>query len=477
MRAKSPSQPKALPFLFLTELWERFGFYIVQGLLVLYITEYFGFTDSESYTILGVFTAFAYISPLAGGYLANRFLGYRTSIVWGGLFLILGYTLLALPYPHVLFYPGLATIIIGNGLFKPNISSLLGLQYEVDDPRRDSGFTIFYVGINIGASLAGLSSGYIKNYFGWRMSFALAALGLAIGLATFLYGLRYIKGDESSNRPKFLAKYQFLLYCFLAIIGMNFLLEVRILSDWLLPCVGILLLIFLVVITWQQNADYRKKMFVLNILILSSIIFWTLFLQIFYSANLFVDRLVDKHLFGIPLTTTVFYASEGIFIILLGPFFAWSWDVLGHHNKNPTPITKFCLGILFAGLGFLLLGISTQFLNQNELINPIWVFASYLLITIGELFLSPIGLSAVTMLAPPHLIGMMMGIWFVASGFGGIFAGTIAKIASIPSNAVTPYAKLAIYHKAFFDYAYLAFFFAIILFFIRLGVNRFLKEN
>ena len=157
-------QPKALPFLFLTEMWERFGFYVVQGLLVLFMTQHFGYSDSDSYTILGVFTALAYISPIFGGMLADKFLGFKTAIVWGGLFLILGYVFLALPFGKTFFYPGLATIIIGNGMFKPNISSLLGTQYTTDDPRRDSGFTIFYIGINIGAFLAGISSGYIKEY-------------------------------------------------------------------------------------------------------------------------------------------------------------------------------------------------------------------------------------------------------------------------------------------------------------------------
>src|SRR3990167_454908 len=177
MGATKSRHPIALPFLFLTEMWERFGFYVVQGLLILYMTQYFGFTDNEGYTILGVFSALVYISPFIGGFLADKILGFKTAIVWGGLFLIVGYALLSLPYPKLLFYPALATIIIGNGLFKPNISSLLGTQYASNDPRRDSGFTIFYIGINIGAFLAGISSGYIKNFFGWRTSFGLAAFG------------------------------------------------------------------------------------------------------------------------------------------------------------------------------------------------------------------------------------------------------------------------------------------------------------
>ncbi len=465
-------QPKALPYLFLTEMWERFGFYVVQGLLVLYMTSYFGLSDSESYTILGVFTALAYISPLVGGWLASRLLGFKTSILWGGLLLVLGYALLALPYPHALFYPALATIIVGNGLFKPNISSLLGMQYNTDDPRRESGFTLFYIGINIGAFLAGVSSGYIKDFFGWRMSFGLASLGLVIGLATFAYGLKYIKnlGEPAKTRRGFTLK---LLVCFLlAIIALNFLLKLTMLASWLLPAVGALLLICLTVLTLQQNTEYRQKMFVLNLLIISSIVFWMLFLQLFYSANLFIYRLVDKNFFGLHLSTTVFYASESIFIILLGPIFAWSWEALSTQNKNPSPISKFALGIFFAGLGFLILGISIFFPDAAGKIPAFWIFLAYLMITIGELLLSPIGLSAVTMLAPANLVGLMMGVWFVATGFGGIFAGWIAKLSSVPDTVQTSAEKLAIYQQAFFDYAYMAFFMAIVLFFVQLGFRK-----
>lgn len=470
MEANQPQYPKALPFLFLTEMWERFGFYIVQGLLVLYMTGYFGFSDNESYSILGVFTALAYISPLVGGFVASRLLGYKNSVIWGGLFLIAGYALLALPYAKVLLYPALAVIIVGNGLFKPNISSLLGLQYTIDDPRRDAGFTIFYIGINIGVLLSGFS-GYIKEYFGWRMSFALAAIGLTIGLCTFLLGLKHIKAQQSLPVIPGL-KSKILSSAILAIIGLSFLMKINSLANWLLPIVGFILLIYLFFLTLQQEIGARKKMIVLNTLILSSIIFWMLFLQLFYSANLFVDRLVDKDFLGLHLTTTIFYASESIFIIILGPIFALLWQKLAHREQNPSPILKFAAGVLFAGLGFLILGIGSMYPNAQNLVNPMWVFCAYFAITIGELFLSPIGLSAVTLLSPPKLMGLMMGVWFVATGFGGIFAGWLAKLSSIPDSVQTVAGKLAIYQAAFLDYAYLAFVIAIALYFVHIAMRR-----
>lgn len=465
-------QPPALPVMFLTELWERFGFYIVQGLLVLYMTQYYGFSDNKSYSILGAFTALAYITPMIGGFLADRYLGFVTTTVWGGFILMIGYALLAIPTHGVFFYPGLATIVIGTGLFKPSISSLLGSQYDKNDPRRDAGFTLFYIGINSGAFLAGLSSGYIKNAFGWHTSFLLASIGLIIGLATFMYGLRYASNINTHPEVPRPFKLQLLLYCLLGIIGINFLLQVDVLADYVLPGFGIILVLFLAILTMQQDEHHRKSMALLNILIVSSIVYWMLYFQMFFSANLFIDRLVNKNFLGLHLTTTVFYASESIFIITLGPFFAWLWHALARRNNNPSPITKFILGIFFAGLAFLVLCISTQFPDDQGLIYPGWIFFAYLLLTIGELLLSPIGLSAVTILAPANLVGFMMGVWFVAIGFGGIFAGTAAKLSSVPGSVTITMQKLAIYQQAFLDYACIAFFFAIVLFFSRFLVQK-----
>lgn len=470
------SHPKALPFLFLTEMWERFGFYVTQGLLVLYMTQYYGFSDSDSYTISGIFAGLVYISPFIGGMLADKLLGFRTAIIWGGLFLVLGYALMSCSALNkLLVYPALATIIIGNGLLKPNISSLLGSQYTSDNPRRDSGFTIFYIGINIGAALSGLS-GYVKNAYGWQTAFAMASLGMIIGLIAFFSGLKYLSDTQNIKSAAKKMKYLVLAGCVLAIAAVSFVLKITVLANWLLPSAGILLLIFLIVLTLKQDAESRKRLIVLNTLIISSIVFWTLFLQLFNSANLYVDRLVDKEIVGLHLTTTIFYASESIFILLLGPLFAILWEFLGTHNKNPSPVSKFVFGIIFAGLGFLVLALSTNFPNAQQMINPLWVFSAYLLITIGELLLSPIGLSAVTMLAPTHLVGMMMGIWFVATGFGGLFAGMIAKLSSVPQGTQTVAEKLAIYQHAFLQYACLAFVMAAVLYIVRLWLKRMSKR-
>lgn len=476
------SQPKALSFLFLTELWERFGFYVVQGMLVLYMTKAFGFSDEKSFTILGMFTALAYIAPMIGGFLADTFLGFKNAILWGGIFLIVGYALLAIPGWDEGFYISLATIIIGTGLFKPNISSLLGALYGPYDSGRDAGFTIFYIGINMGILLAGISSGAIKDYFGWHASFALASVGLVIGLITFVIGLKWGEMKVKSLQPLktyqslFLRKPALFLYCILAIGLVSLLLQSSVLGDWLLPVFGIILIFFVFILATKQEPLFRKRLFMLNILIISSIVFWMIYWQMFFSVNLFVDRLIDRTVFGFTIPTTAFYTLEALFIIMLGAPMAISWQRLSESNRNPSPLIKFTMAIALVGLAFLVLTMGTFFQGSSQLVSPLWIVVAYFLITIGEMLLSPIGLSAVTMLSPPHLTGMMMGVWFVALGFGGQFAGLLAKLSSVDS-AQSIAVQLPVYRQAFLYYALLAFIVAGVLFVTQFFLKKIFGEK
>ncbi len=483
MQSRNMRHPKALPYLFLTEMWERYGFYVVQGLLVLYMTKVYGFSDTKSYTILGSFSALVYIAPMIGGIIADHILGFKQAVLWGAIILILGYAFLTFSGP-VSFYYALAIIVIGNGLFKPNISSLLGTLYTHNDGLRDAGFTIFYVGINIGALLAGLTSGFIKDYVGWRASFALASGGLMIGLLIFIYGIRSGKIDyhpavRELKQKWFLTEPFLLFYGILAIPLLANFLSSEWAGKWLLPLVGVFLLFFVFALACKQMPRERNRLITLNILIIASIVFWMIWMQIFFSANLFIDRLVNKDFFGFHIPTTVFYALESVFIILLGPIFAWSWKGTGEKYSPASHFIKFVFALFFLGLGFVVLAMSTYFPNNYHLVNPSWIVLSYLLITIGELLLSPIGLSAVTLLSPRHLTGMMMGIWFVALGFGGAFAGWLASFSSISMKSKDMVAQLAVYREAFMEYAYLAFVVALILFIIQLLVkNKLVKyEN
>ncbi|MDX1901651.1 MAG: peptide MFS transporter [Gammaproteobacteria bacterium] len=474
--------PAALPYLFLTEMWERYGFYVVQGLLVLYMTHARGLSDDESYTVTGMFTALAYISPILGGMIADRLLGFKTSITWGGLFLSAGYALLALPWPQT-FYPALATIIVGNGLFKPNISTLLGKLYTSDEGSRDAGFTIFYVGINLGALLASLSSGPIKDHFGWQAGFGLASAGLLTGLAIFFIGLHKTQFHATSDisariRYAFLQNKLFLLIsCFVVIFLISKALNNHLLGTWLLPVVGLLLLAGNFILAFKQETIMQhNRLLVLNVMIIAAIVYWMLFLQLFFAANLFIDRVVDKQVAGFNISTTWFYGLESVFVVLLGPIFAWSWQSLDQTNVSRSPIPKAILGVLFAGLGFGVLALSTLFLNHSGQVNPAWIVLSYLLITIGELFISPIGLSAVTQLAPRHLTGLMMGIWFAALGLGGQFAGMLAKLASVPENISSVALQLPYYRYAFCWFMFAGVAAALALFILQKITRRALSE-
>lgn len=452
MRSSS-SHPRILPFLFLTEMWERFGFYIAQGLLVLYMTQQFGLSDDLTYSISGIFSALVYISPFIGGVLADRFLGFKTCILWGGAFLIVGYAILAISTTLLIFNFGLATIVIGNGLFKPNISSLLGTQYPRDSLKRDSGFTIFHVGINLGVALAGLS-GYIKEYFGWHVTYALASVGMMIGVGVFLIGTGYIDVPTFPSRViSFTQKFQILFACIAAVFGINFLFHMHALTNTALPIAGLVMLIMLGMVVLRQKRQDQKPLLLLNVLVLSSIVFWMLFFQIFNSSNLYVSRLVEQQIFGIKLTPSLFWASESVYIFTLGPLFAWLWAILADRGSNPSPVLKFIIGILSTSLSFCILAISTRYPQASGLVHPSWVFVAYLFLTIGELLIYPIGLSSVISLAPEKLIGMMMGVLFVALGFGGYFGGLIAQIASVPVTVLGTAEKLAIYQHAFYIYA------------------------
>lgn len=459
-------QPKALTFLFLTEMWERFGFYIVQGLLVLYLTNYFKLSDDESFKTLGMFSALAYISPIIGGFLANRLFGYQVAITWGGLFLVLGYCLLALPEARTFFYPALATIVVGNGLFKPNISSLLGAQYQLVDSRRESGFTIFYIGINLGALLAGLLSGYIKDYFGFDTSFAVASVGLILGVIIFLSGRFYYQKSTSIQNASWIRQIVLFFGCLIAIWLLSALFSLKSLANLLLPLSGFFILGLLMLLTYREEGEARRKLMTLSILIVSSVVFWMLFFQMFYAANLFVERLVDKEVFGIHLSSTIFWGSESIFIILLGPIFAILWKKLATEQRNPSVLIKFSMALFFTSIGFFILYLSGYFPNENGMVAPQWIFLAYFFITVGELMLSPIGLSAVTQLSPTKWVGLFMGIWFVATGFGGLFAGYIAQFAAIPATIQPTASKIMIYQHAFLYYAYLAIFVAVCLYFV-----------
>lgn len=450
-------QPRALKPLFLTEMWERFGFYVTQSLLVLYLTQSLNFSDSNAFVLLGEFTALVYIAPLVGGFFADRILGPRYAILLGAVLLGLGYLLLGI-YGHHLLFLSLSIVVTGNGLLKPNISSFLGEFYYPDDPRRDAGFTLFYIGINIGALLAVGSAGFIQEKLGWEAAFIAAGLGMVLALGTFWLGFRTYENRgmpvlRSEITPHSLAwmSYKPVMFLLLLIfIGIVYLLiSSSGIASILQSILGAAILITLIVMACRYEKVQRHKFLALIILILASVVFWGIFFQMFGAVTLFTERNVNRHIFNwFVLPAPAFIALESIFIIILGPFLAALWQRLHEKHRDLTAGMKFTLAMFSVAVAMAILMFAIH-LHPDSSMAAGWIIIFYVFITLGEMLLSPIGLSMVTELSPPHLSGLMMGVWFMALGFGGQLSGYLAKQASIPKKMLGLSLSNKIYFHAF----------------------------
>jgi POT family proton-dependent oligopeptide transporter len=526
--------PKGLYVCFTTELWERFSFYGMKYLLLLYLTKYHLFTDEMGLDVLGAYAGLVYALPLIGGMLADRFLGMRKSVLFGGIMLSLGHILMAveghaakfyaagttladnlmLKSGEVIaagtvlaeditmrdtaalkvFYLALALIVMGVGYLKPNISTIVGKLYSAEDPRRDSGFTIFYMGINIGSFTATLLCGWLGETFGWKYGFGAAGIGMIVGLFTFMYGQKYLHGHAEPAEPEKLKK-SFLgpinvewsiyllsiptlyilwllvqrepvvlltqnVFLIVAIVGLILygIAAVAILSGilavfanlhppaWMadfsaayaeqVMYLSIILIVGFVIYGFVTHySDEFGRTVVLMILILSTIVFWALFEQSAGSMTLFADRVVDRSLGNTTITAAQFGSLNAGFIMLLAIPFAALWTWLAKRNLEPNTPVKFGLGILQAGLGFGALVFGAQFPNEAGQVAMIWLVLAYLLHTTGELCLSPVGLSAVTKLSIGNVVGVSMGTWFLATALSETVATRLGKLAAIDTTA------------------------------------------
>ena len=474
--------PRGLLVCFTTELWERFSFYGMKYLLLLYLTKYHLFTDSNGLEVLGSYAALVYAMPVIGGLLADRYLGMRKAVVFGGCLLVLGHLGMAFEGEQArseggrilrddgalqVFYLSMALIVIGVGFLKPNISTIVGRLYTQDDPRRDAGFTIFYMGINLGAFSATLLCGYLGETFGWRYGFGVAGIGMLAGLATFLAGQRHLHGQAEPRDPAALRRKTRLGISRELTIYLCGLLGVG--AAWQMlqfhGAVGNLLNLMAVVVLlglgWfiavKCDAVERNRMIVLVLLTMSTVVFWALFEQSAASMTLFADRVMDRNILGFELTASQFGAMNAFFIFLFAPLFAWLWTALGRRGREPSTPMKFALGIAQAGLGFGALVVGAASPDDAGLVAGYWMVLAYLLHTTGELCLSPVGLSAVTKLAVPSVVGVMMGSWFLATAYSEFVAAQLAKLAAIETVAGSVAdigTALASYTTLFSDLAY-----------------------
>lgn len=375
--------PRGLPTLFLTEMWERFSYYGMRALLVLYMTQSLRFADSKALSIYGYYTSAAYFLPLLGGWLADRFFGSKRAVLIGGIIIACGHFSLALS-PLPFFYAGLILVATGTGLLKPNVSTMVGDLYEDDDPRRDSGFSLFYMGINLGAFIAPLVCGFLGQRVNWHYGFAAAGVGMILGLIQFVFsGNRLENVGELKTRPRH-----------------------RSVADG-----------------ERLTSKEIKKLTVIGILFFFSIVFWMAFEQSGSSLTLFADRLTRSSIFGYQFPSTWFQSVQPVCLLLLAPLFAQLWLRLG--SRQPTSPRKFTFGLLFVGLGFAALVYASTLTGTGH-VSPFWLVGLYLVHTIGELCLSPVGLSTVTKLAPARMVGLMMGVWFLSISIGSFLAGKVA---------------------------------------------------
>ena len=433
MTALFGGHPRGLVYLFLAEMWERFCYYGMRGLLTLYLINALMKGDSTAFAIYGAYTALVYAAPVLGGKIADNVLGYRLAVILGGILMAIGEFLILGGTEHWL-YIGMGTIIVGNGYFKANISSIVGKLYPDGDARRDSGFTIFYIGINIGALLATTVCAEVGIKFGFKYGFALAGLGMIAGVLIFILGQNTFKeaaappNPEKLHSPYFgpLTLFQFTLLASLLVIPvLYFLLQYN-------KSVGVLLFIALGYVVYSLLSRGIKdgkiqldRMIVLIILMTFNVVFWACFEQAGSSLTVFAERNVNRSIFGWEMGAPTTQFFNPFFIIVMGTIFSALWVYLDKIGKNPNIPMKFGIGILLLGLGYLVVKIAPV---SDAFLVPLWALALlYFLHTVGELFISPIGLSMVTKLVPKDMTGTAMGAWFLSFAFSNYVAGWIAQ--------------------------------------------------
>lgn len=461
MATNKKVHPRALFALFMVELWERFSYYGMRAFLILYITadlskKGLGFDDAQGYGIYAAYGALVYLTPMIGGYLADQMMGFRRAIIWGSILMASGQFILSMDSP-VLFYIGLATLVIGNGFFKPNISSMVGRFYQEGDPRRDGGFTIFYMGINMGAFLAPLTCGVIAQVEGWSYGFLAAGIGMVIGLAIFLIaqnskifegvGIAPLYGEKPSvfGIPKSIFPYVLTLLMVPVIWA---LIKQNDVVDYLLAIIGGGVILYLLIDSFKYEIVQRQRIWVIIVLLLFTTIFWTFFELAGSALNLFTDRNVDKSIFGFELTTSSFQSANPLFIMLFAPVFSWIWIKLGRLNREPAAPLKFSMGLLLLGVGFLVLNVGKGAAVAGQ-VAAIYLILLYLLHTLGELTLSPVGLSMVTKLAPAKIVAFMMGVWFLSSSIAHQAGKHISKLTAVNGDNITAEEALSVSMNVF----------------------------
>jgi proton-dependent oligopeptide transporter, POT family len=425
--------PVGLRTLFLTELWERFSYYGMRALLILFMTNSLHFAVPEAGAIYGLYTGMVYLLALPGGWIADKILGARRAVLYGGIIIAIGHFCLAIP-TIATFFTGLIFIVTGTGLLKPNVSTMVGQLYPPHDPRRDAGFSIFYIGINLGAFVAPLICSYVGENINWHYGFGLAGIGMTIGVIQFALGGRTLgnagAAPTPSNRERKRFRWSIAAYLAILLFGAKLAYDGTLSIQALSSGFGVLLTAIVLVLfggmlifgNWTK--EERNRLIAIFVLFAAAALFWSIYEQAGSTLSLFADRNTDRSLPGMsqPFPAGWFQSLPALFVIAIAPMFAWLWVKLG--ERNPSSTIKFSIGLLFGGVSFMILIPIAGKMG----VSPIWLTLTYLLQTIGELCISPVGMSTMTKLAPKRIASLMMGIWFVSISVGDYISGRLASI-------------------------------------------------
>lgn len=476
------SQPAGLRVLVLTETWERFSFYGMQALLIFYLTKHFLLSDAESYEIYGRYVALVYTAPIIGGMVADRWLGLRKAVLVGAIMLAVGHFGMAFEGDAAraslhggragiiqrdelalqIMYLSLALIAFGTGFLKPNITAALGRLYHEDDPRRDSGFTLFFLGINLGGTIAALTVGYLGQGIAWRYGFGAAGLGMLIGLVIFIRGQKHLENRSEPPQPDALRRrvvghlsLEHVIYAAiaLAVVIAWQLIQLRSVLTGLVGLVSAAVVAWLL---WHVARDCTKherdRMICAMLLILASILFFVAVLQAGTTMNLYIDRNVDRTVLGHRFEASQFLALSGFFVIVLAPLFSALWLKMAQLRAAPGPVSKIGAGMIMSAFAFLSLALGGWFAPSATSVSVAWIVLAYALQSAGELLVVPTGMSAVTKLSVPRFAGLMMGLWFLAAAGAGVISSSVAKLAAPDleaSVAQTPETALTLYTHLF----------------------------
>lgn len=448
--------PKQLWYLFFTEMWERFCFYGNRGMLTIFMTDILFMSEKDANLKYGAIQAFVYAFTFVGGLLADKILGFRKSLVWGGMLMITGSAILGVN-AQSFFYPGICLIIIGTGFFKPNISTMVGELYREGDERRDAGFGLFYSGINIGALFGGAVCVYVGKTYSWNVAFMLSGIFILLGLIIFLITKKSLgpiglqpehqvtEGTETVVRKSYK---EYLVYgaSLLALPLVYMMITYTAYTDLFMYIVGPCTLLYLFIEMRTLNKEQNKKLVAALIFIVFSIFFWAFFEQSGGSLNLFAkDNLHNNLLFFSIDPNVVNNSSNSFFVVLFSPLLGLLWLGLSRKKLEPNAVVKFGLGFLFLALAFYVFYYTRFYMDENGVTSLNLFTLGYLVITFGELCLSPIGLSLMTKLSPKKLWGVMMGMWFLASAYGQYAAGLLGADMADNISGSSKAAKLMAY--------------------------------